>query len=1030
MDTTISDTNGGAAKVNGCGSIEPDLIDARQLETIFDAMQAGIILVNPQGIITFANQRMAEMFGCSFDELIGSRYPDHVHPDQRTAGDDRMRRLISGEVDHVHHERHYIRRDGSAFWGHLSGRRQEDDQGNLISLVGVIADITEIKNAQQTLQESEERYRTIIENMQDVYYRADTEGRLVMVSPSGAEMLGYDSVARLLDCSIRDTFYYDPEERDAFLHNLKIKGKISGYELTLKKRDGTPLPVSVSSHLLFDANGAFMGVEGVYHDISRFKQAMSQLKASEDKFARAFNHAPVMITISDISDGRYLEVNDRFCETMGFSRQELLGRTSLELGCLSPAERERSVAVFKRDGRISDMEMALTARDGRRIFCLASVERITIEGEDRLLSIILDITERKRVENELQESELKFRTLFATLQDAIYLTRADDGQIVECSDKLSGYTREELIGKSTIDLNLWTDMNQRQHVVDQVRANGFINDFEATFRRKDGTVFSGSISTNVLSLHNGTFLLSVIRDMTERKRAEETLQEIRELFTLFMKYTPVYTFIKQIEGEQSRVIQISDNFIDMVGRPAEELRGRTMYELFPEEFARKITEDDLSVVSGGNVIQLDEDLNGRNYTTIKFPIFREGRNSLIAGFTIDVTERKRSEEERRHMEQQLLYAQKLESLGVLAGGIAHDFNNILMTIVGNADLALMRLSKESPVVDNLHNIERAAARASDLAKQMLAYSGKGKFVVESIDLNRLLEEMLQMLEVSISKKAVLRMNLTRPLPTVEADATQIRQIIMNLVINASEAIGEKSGVIAISTGCMDCDRSYLKDVWLDENLCGGLYVYLEIADSGCGMNRETREKIFDPFFTTKFTGRGLGMAAVLGIVRGHKGAIKVSSEPGSGTSFKVLLPASGKPAELFDGGPHHEEWNGAGTVLLVDDEETIRGVGTEMLKELGFSVITAGDGREAIAVFRQTPGIAFVILDLTMPHMDGEQCFRELRQLKPDIKVIMSSGYNEQEVTQKFAGKGPDAFVQKPYRLSMLMEAIRKIQAV
>jgi PAS domain S-box-containing protein len=401
---------------------------------------------------------------------------------------------------------------------------------------------------------------------------------------------------------------------------------------------------------------------------------------------------------------------------------------------------------------------------------------------------------------------------------------------------------------------------------------------------------------------------------------------------------------------------------------------------------------------------------------------------MILAMHRDISERKRLEDERLHLEQQLLHAQKLESLGVLAGGIAHDFNNILMAIMGNADLALMRINKESPAVENLHRIEQSAARAADLAKQMLAYSGKGKFVIENLDINRLLEEMLHMLEVSISKKAVLRFNLHQPLPPVEADATQMRQIIMNLVINASEAIGDKSGVIAVTTGCMDCDHRYLKDVWLDENLIVGTYVYLEISDSGCGMDKETLSKIFDPFFTTKFTGRGLGMAAVLGIVRGHKGAIKVYSELGKGTSFKILLPASGRPVDLSSHDSCEDNWKGSGTVLLVDDEKTVLGIGTEMLEELGFTVITANDGREALKVFASTPEIAFVIMDLTMPHMDGEQCFRELRQLKPDIRVMVSSGYNEQEVTHKFMGKGLAGFIQKPYRLSTLKEAIRNLE--
>jgi PAS domain S-box-containing protein len=400
-----------------------------------------------------------------------------------------------------------------------------------------------------------------------------------------------------------------------------------------------------------------------------------------------------------------------------------------------------------------------------------------------------------------------------------------------------------------------------------------------------------------------------------------------------------------------------------------------------------------------------------------------GKRQMVAVMQ-DVSARKKSEEEHRRLEEQMLHAQKLESLGVLAGGIAHDFNNILMAIIGNADLALMRINKESPAVENLRQIEKASARAADLAKQMLAYSGKGKFVVENLDLNLLLEDMLHMLEVSISKKAVLRLNLTQALPTVEVDATQLRQIVMNLVINASEAIGEKSGVIAISTGCMDCDRNYLQNVWLSENLGEGMYVYLEVADTGSGMTRETMNRIFDPFFTTKFSGRGLGMAAVLGIVKGHKGAIRIYSEPGKGTTLKVLLPASSRPLEMFHQEASDDSWQGGGSVLLVDDEETVRAIGSEMLKELGFLTITAVDGREALRIYQQVPHIDFVILDLTMPHLDGEQCYRELRQINPEVKVIMTSGYNEHEVTQKFAGKGLAGFMQKPYNINELKRMI------
>ncbi|GFE60581.1 response regulator [Geobacter sp. AOG2] len=511
------------------------------------------------------------------------------------------------------------------------------------------------------------------------------------------------------------------------------------------------------------------------------------------------------------------------------------------------------------------------------------------------------------------------------------------------------------------------------------------------------------------------------REIIERKRKE---QLFRDLFQNVAD--PIY-----ISDMSGKILNANVQACNELGYSYEELLTKHITELDayypdPEEvkaLLRNLTDSKLVTFETKH---LRKD-NSQFCVEIHASYINYDGYPAIMGVARNVDERKKAAQEHLKLEQQLLHAQKLESLGVLAGGIAHDFNNILTSIIGNADLALLRINKESPGVENLHKIEEAATRAADLARQMLAYSGKGKFVIESINLNRLLEDMLHMLEVSISKKAVLRLNLNPDIPAVEADATQIRQIVMNLVINASEAIGDKSGVIAVTTGCMECDKNYLKDVWLVENISQGTYVYLEIADTGCGMDKQTLSKIFDPFFTTKFTGRGLGMAAVLGIVRGHKGTVKVYSEPNKGTTFKILLPASSKPAAISNRASVEHIWKGSGTVLLVDDEETVKDIGTEMLKELGFTIMTANDGREAIEIFRTTPGISFVILDLTMPHMDGEQCYRELRQLKPDVKVIISSGFSEQEVTQKFAGKGLAGFIQKPYKLSALKEAIQKI---
>ena len=354
------------------------------------------------------------------------------------------------------------------------------------------------------------------------------------------------------------------------------------------------------------------------------------------------------------------------------------------------------------------------------------------------------------------------------------------------------------------------------------------------------------------------------------------------------------------------------------------------------------------------------------------------RKGQFATVFFDITDRKRAEDEWQALQRQVQHAQKLESLGVLAGGIAHDFNNLLMGILGNADLALNELSPMSPACRSLREIEKASLRAAELSKQMLAYSGRGRFVVEPISANELIEEMTHLLEVSISKKAVLKYNFAENLPSFCGDVTQVRQVVMNLITNASEAIGDKSGVIALSTGAMHCDRAYLDDAdkvlrtGLEEPLPEGIYTYFEVADTGCGMDAATIEKIFDPFFTTKFTGRGLGMSAVLGIVRGHKGAMKIYSEVGKGTTFKILFPAIEVPddGDAIEGQGEAEErtWTRTGTVLVADDEDVVCAVARKMLERLGFSVLTASDGHEALEIFRERADeIVCVLLDLTMP---------------------------------------------------------------
>jgi PAS domain S-box-containing protein len=416
----------------------------------------------------------------------------------------------------------------------------------------------------------------------------------------------------------------------------------------------------------------------------------------------------------------------------------------------------------------------------------------------------------------------------------------------------------------------------------------------------------------------------------------------------------------------------------------------------------------------------------------------------ISGTLIDITGRKAADAERKALEHKLRETQKLESLGVLAGGIAHDFNNLLMTILGNAELALLDLPALTPARTSVVRIELAARRAAELTGQMLAYAGKGRMVIELFELNTLVEEITVLLDVSIAKTTMLRYMLAPELPPIAGDAPQIRQVIMNLVLNAAEAVGTATSVIVIATGVRYADRLYFAGTWLAPELPEGEYVFLEVVDDGPGMSAETLAKIFDPFFTTKFTGRGLGLAAVLGIVRGHGGALKVASTLGQGTTFTILFPAAladqeDAPAlERAAAGesplltrPASPDGRSATVLLVIDDEEGVRSVAARLLERFGFTAITAADGPAGVDLFRDhADSIAAVLLDLTMPRLDGEQTMRAIQAIKPDARVVIMSGYDQQSLTERFVGLSPAGFLQKPFQPAVLKKTIEQVLAL
>lgn len=528
-------------------------------------------------------------------------------------------------------------------------------------------------------------------------------------------------------------------------------------------------------------------------------------------------------------------------------------------------------------------------------------------------------------------------------------------------------------------------------------------------------------------------MIGTVQDITDRHHAEEQLERERNLLRTVIDHLPDHIFFKDAEGRL--VLCNLANQRCLGAERMEDLLGKTDADFLPAEVAMLYMADDRRVLETGEAIigreepLLTRDGQRRHLLTTKIPLHdSRGQITGLVGVCHDITERKRAEDERQLMDRKFQETQKLESLGVLAGGIAHDFNNLLTGILGHACLGRMELPPESPLQSHLEQIELASHRAADLCKQMLAYSGKGRFVIQPIHLSALVNETLHLLQVSISKRAVLKLALEPDLPAIMADATQLRQIIMNLVMNASEAMGDGSGLITVSTHTRQADRKYLSDLAGAQDLTPGNYVVLEIADNGCGMSPEVKARIFEPFFTTKFTGRGLGLAAVLGIVQGHRGALKVESQAGCGSTFTLLLPAAGPPTgETNLVRRKVQPWRGTGTVLVIDDEAGVRMVATRMLKALGFEVLTASDGEQGLEIYRANADrVDAVLLDLTMPRTGGEETFHAIRSVRADACVVLMSGFSEQEAAARFIGTGLAGFVQKPFSPEQLGECLKE----
>jgi PAS domain S-box-containing protein len=487
-----------------------------------------------------------------------------------------------------------------------------------------------------------------------------------------------------------------------------------------------------------------------------------------------------------------------------------------------------------------------------------------------------------------------------------------------------------------------------------------------------------------------------------------------------------------VTDENGRVTRFNQRAVEMWNPPAEVVASGTAESWVTWAAGQSLRPDAVqanyraAVASDGEHAAVIHLKDGRVFERYSRPQRVDGRTVGRVFSFRDITERLKAEDERRALERQMLHVQKLESLGILAGGIAHDFNNLLVSVLGNAGLALAEMDQTSPLRSRLNDIELAAQRAAELTRQMLAYAGRGRFLVQHLNLSEVVSELATLLRTVVSRTAELDVRLSEDLPAVEADAAQLRQVVMNLVTNASDAIAGSPGRIEISTGRVYATREYLARC-IGQDLQAGEFVFAEVADTGCGMDEETLARIFDPFFTTKVTGRGLGLAAVLGIVRSHRGAIAVESTPGSGTQFRLLLPAvAAAQSENAAAGATPKPPVSSGTVLVIDDDTGVRTVATLSLERAGFQVVSAGDGEEGIELMRHR-GNDFdaVLLDMTMPRLSGADTCRLIKDLQPDLPVVLTSGYTEPDAAARFGTDEIAGFLQKPFTPAALVRIVQ-----
>jgi len=982
-----------------------------------------------EGRIVFVSSSIQRLSGYTMDEAVGMRMAEEVYlvPEERKRFLDTLR--SKGRVEN--YEARLRRKDGSVWWASTNAHFFTDRNGEVLGVEGITRDISEIKAAEEALKESEKKYRHLFETAMVGIYRTRIEdGSFLAANQTLARMMGYESVDRFVNEYVTSDHYTDPKRREELLRLLRTQGKVDGFEIEMERPDGSTIPIALSA-TLYPEQGF---LEGVIVDMTQRHLAQQAIRDANQRMQTILDSVPAEIYVADMATGEVLFMNRPIKESFG---RDCVGETCWQAfrGRDTPCPHCTNAELVNENGEPAGVKI-WEGRNPVNGSWYVNYDRAVswIDGRVVRLQVAMDISERMHSEQELEATRAMLEVAINQSPSGILIADAPDARIRFANPAalhIRGLSGDHLTEIDVSEHSLrWRTLypDGRPYDPEDLPLSRAVFRGE-TSRGVEVIIRSDSgeehlVSANAAPIRDSEGVIRagilVFHDITDRVRAEAALRESEERFRTLVEESPLGFSLIHNDG---RYAYVNPRFQEIFGYTIEDVpTGKEWFaKAYPDEAQRRSVMrtwlQDLKEAGVGQArprIYIATCKDGSRKEVLFRSVTMGNRDQIV--IYEDITERSK-------LEQQFQQAQKFEAIGTLAGGVAHDFNNLLMGIQGRASLMALELGPSHPQKEHIDAIEEYVVSATNLTRQLLGFARGGKYEINRVDINDLALASAAMFGRTRKEIRIHTKVQGKPL-VVEAHKPQIEQVLLNLYVNAWQAM-PGGGDLYLETS----------SVRLDDTICDahrivpGRYARISVTDTGIGMDESIQQRIFDPFFTTKEKGRGtgLGLASAYGIIKNHGGMITVASEPGHGTTFDIYLPSSDREAPA-EAQPKEEAVQGAGLILLVDDEEMILEVGRAMLEKLGYGVRVAGSGQKALDEIRRTDDeIDLVILDLIMPGMDGGATFDRIRDIRPDIPVLLSSGYAINGQAEDIMHRGCSGFIQKPFSLSALS---RKVQAV